>query len=177
MIIVGIDPGITGAIVFFDPVALTLDARDMPILSLGKKGKHKVDAAALSDLLAPGMPLSSIEHCYIEQVGAMPKQSAASMFNFGHSAGIVTGVVATLHLPHTFLVPQRWRKAAGVGEGKDASRSRACNLFPAYRDLFKRVKDHGRADAALIAFAGWWLSQHEAPKSLTAIPPCDTLKE
>jgi len=107
----------------------------------------------------------------------MPKQSAASMFNFGHSAGIVTGCVAALKIPHTFLVPQKWKKAAGVGEGKDAARSRARNLFPGYRPLFARVKDHGLADATLIAFAGWWLSQHEAPKTLTASPPCDTVEE
>jgi hypothetical protein len=80
------------------------------------------------------------------------------MFNFGRSAGIIEGVVVGLNIPHTYVTPATWTKAVGRAAGKDASRMRAMELFPSKAELFKRAKDDGRADAALIAY--WYLTRH-----------------
>jgi crossover junction endodeoxyribonuclease RuvC len=80
------------------------------------------------------------------------------MFNFGRSAGIIEGVVAALEMPNTYVTPQTWTKAVGRAAGKDASRMRAMELFPSQADLFKRAKDDGRADAALIAY--WYITKN-----------------
>jgi len=80
------------------------------------------------------------------------------MFNFGRSAGIIEGVVAAMHFPSTYVTPAAWTKAVGRAAGKDASRMRAMELFPSKADLFKRAKDDGRADAALIAY--WYITRN-----------------
>jgi crossover junction endodeoxyribonuclease RuvC len=80
------------------------------------------------------------------------------MFNFGRSAGIIEGVVAALQRPYTYVTPAVWTKAVGRAAGKDASRMRAMELLPAKADLFKRAKDDGRADAALIAY--WYITKN-----------------
>jgi crossover junction endodeoxyribonuclease RuvC len=97
-------------------------------------------------------------HVVVEKVGAMPGQGVSSMFNFGRSAGIIEGVVAALRMPSTYVTPAAWTKAVGRAAGKDASRMRAMELFPTRADLFKRAKDDGRADAALIAY--WYITRH-----------------
>jgi len=96
-----------------------------------------------------------IEHVYIEQVGAMPGQGVASMFNFGHSCGTIMGVIGALGYAHTMVTPQRWKKAAGLmGTDKDAARSRAIQLWPSWSDLSKKGIGQALADAALIARYG-----------------------
>jgi crossover junction endodeoxyribonuclease RuvC len=80
------------------------------------------------------------------------------MFNFGRSAGIIEGVVAALRMPHTYVTPATWTKAVGRAAGKDASRMRAMELFPDNDDWFRRAKDDGRADAALIAY--WYITKN-----------------
>jgi crossover junction endodeoxyribonuclease RuvC len=94
----------------------------------------------------------------VEKVGAMPGQGVVSMWNFGRSAGIIEGVVAALRMSSTYVTPQTWTKAVGRAAGKDASRMRAMELFPTRADLFKRAKDDGRADAALIAY--WYITRN-----------------
>jgi crossover junction endodeoxyribonuclease RuvC len=122
----------------------------MPTLEVdsGKTKKRHISASGLRDILV-SFPTA---HVVIERVGAMPGQGVSSMFNFGRSAGIIEGVVAALRMPHTYVTPATWTKAVGRAAGKDASRMRAMELFPSKADLFKRVKDDGRADAALIAY-------------------------
>jgi hypothetical protein len=63
-----------------------------------------------------------------------------------------------MHFPSTYVTPATWTKAVGRVAGKDASRMRAMELFPSKADLFKRAKDDGRADAALIAY--WYLMKN-----------------
>lgn len=155
--VIGIDPGISGAISVFDwNTQSLLEVMDMPTLEVdsGKTKKRHISAAGLRDILVC-YPNS---HVAIEKVGAMPGQGVSSMFNFGRSAGIIEGVVAGLKLPSTYVTPAAWTKAVGRAAGKDASRMRAMELFPSKADLFKRAKDDGRADAALIAY--WYITKN-----------------
>ena len=155
--VIGIDPGISGAISVFSAITHTLfDVIDMPTLEVdsGKTKKRHISAVGLRDILV-GYPDS---HVVTEKVGAMPGQGVVSMWNFGRSAGIIEGVVAALQIPNTYVTPATWTKAVGRPAGKDASRMRAMELFPSRADLFKRAKDDGRADAALIAY--WYITRH-----------------
>ena len=155
--VIGIDPGISGAISVFSRFPNTMhDVFDMPTLEVdsGKTKKRHISASGLRDILVT-FPTA---HVVIEKVGAMPGQGVSSMFNFGRSAGIIEGVVAALRMPHTYVTPATWTKAVGRAAGKDASRMRAMELFPTRADLFKRAKDDGRADAALIAY--WYLTKN-----------------
>ena len=153
--VIGIDPGISGAIAVFEGGKL-VNVIDMPTLEVdsGKTKKRHISAVSLCNYLT----VFSNAHVVIEKVGAMPGQGVSSMFNFGRSAGIIEGVVAAMHFPSTYVTPATWTKALGRAAGKDASRMRAMELFPSKADLFKRAKDDGRADAALIAY--WYLTRH-----------------
>jgi len=155
--VIGIDPGISGAISLFSKFPNTLhDVVDMPTLEVdsGKTKKRHISAAGLRDILV----CYPEAHVVIEKVGAMPGQGVSSMFNFGRSAGIIEGVVAAFRMPHTYVTPATWTKAVGRAAGKDASRMRAMELFPTRAELFKRAKDDGRADAALIAY--WYITKN-----------------
>lgn len=155
--VIGIDPGISGAISVFSRFPSTLhDVVDMPTLEVdsGKTKKRHISAAVLRDILV----CYPTAHVVTEKVGALPGNGSVSMFNFGRSAGIIEGVVAALRMPHTYVTPATWTKAVGRAAGKDASRMRAMELFPSKADLFKRAKDDGRADAALIAY--WYLTKN-----------------
>ncbi len=90
----------------------------------------------------------------VERVSAMPGNGAVSMFNFGRSYGDVRGVIGALDIPLHFVTPQKWKKHFGLTSDKDQSRLRAIRMFPAVADQFKRKKDDGRAEAALIALYG-----------------------
>jgi crossover junction endodeoxyribonuclease RuvC len=155
--VIGIDPGISGAISVFDWYTQSLvEVIDMPTLEVdsGKTKKRHISAVSLCNYLT----LFSNAHVVIEKVGAMPGQGVSSMFNFGRSAGIIEGVVAALRMPSTYVTPATWTKAVGRAAGKDASRMRAMELFPTRAELFKRAKDDGRADAALIAY--WYITRN-----------------
>ena len=146
--VLGIDPGISGAVVLLEgeqPIEWNL----MPSIKVGKASR--VDAAALARFVRA----SGAEHAVVELVGAMHGQGGVSMFTFGHAAGAVAGVLAALEVPVTLVTPQRWKKAAGlIGTDKDAARSRAIHLWPAWADLAVKGKGQALADAALIARYG-----------------------
>lgn len=150
--IIGIDPGASGAICFLDIERGEIDVIDMPTTTVERNGKAKreISPAMLHAILASRKATA----CYIERVGAMPGQGSSSMFQFGRSVGMVEGVVAALEIPTFYVSPQVWQKAAGVRGGKDGARQRAAELFPRAATFFARVKDNGRADAALIAWYG-----------------------
>lgn len=144
MIVVGIDPGLTGAAAKLVDGEL-IDVFDMPNYD------GRVDARELSLRLREwGTPYMVV----IEDVHSMPGQGVSSTFKFGRSVGAIEGVIGALSYPHTRLTPQRWKQKMGlVGKDKDASRGMARELWPIYADQFARKKDDGRADAALIAEA------------------------
>ena len=151
--ILGIDPGLKGGLALFDSVSGTLIVRDMPVVTVtkGKKSKNEVSAPMLAAALRGYAP--HIERAFIEKVGAMPGQGVTSMFSFGRSVGTVEGVLAALSVPTYYVAPQVWQAFCRI-KGKEESRGRAAQLFPGFADQFARVKDDGRADAALIAWFG-----------------------
>ena len=152
MIVMAIDPGLSGAIAVFEGGAL-IDITDMPTHELSRNGKAKrqISASALAGIFTQHDP----RHVIVEKVSAMPGQGVTSMFSFGRSLGIIEGIVAAYDIPVTYVTPSVWTKAVGRGAGKDASRARACELYPTHQKSFARVKDDGRADAVLIGT--WYL--------------------
>jgi crossover junction endodeoxyribonuclease RuvC len=154
-VIVGIDPGLTGAIAILDGDSLTI--HDMPVVAT-KAGRRQVSPHLLRDLLEPLVPfnLGGGLLAVVEDVHAMPKQGVSSVFSFGQSLGSILGVLAGLYVPYRLVSPQAWMSRAGVkktASGDKVSRTRAIELFPAHANLFNLKKHHGRADAALMAWA------------------------
>jgi crossover junction endodeoxyribonuclease RuvC len=147
----GIDIGLDGAIALIENGDL-LEVHDMPTVTLERNNKNKrmVNAAELARLIRQAAPGCA----YLERLNAMPGQGVTSMFSMGQSLGVVLGILAALDIPTTTIPPRTWQKALDVPAGKDGSRYRAAQLFPAHAELFKRVKDNGRSDAALIAAYG-----------------------
>jgi crossover junction endodeoxyribonuclease RuvC len=155
MIYLGIDPGLSGAICVFNMTEGSIDIIDMPTVEVTRnaKSKREVSAQLLSSEISNAL-LKGRAVAFLERVGAMPGQGVTSVFSFGRSVGIVEGVLASFDIPTTIVPPAVWQKAVGVRGGKDGSRERAMQIFPAAAPLFARKKDDGRSDAALIAYYG-----------------------
>lgn len=156
----GIDPGLKGAIALYD--GRSVRVWDMPAVHVKRGGKNKTEVAPAlvvqalrdADMLANSLGCE-IGRAYLERVGAMPGQGVTSMFSFGRSLGILEGALAGLAVPYDYLSPAEWKRSVGIRDGKDASRLRAQELLPAQAELFARVKDDGRAEAALMAILGY----------------------
>jgi crossover junction endodeoxyribonuclease RuvC len=152
--ILGLDPGVHGglAIVAIDTNGAAprlVDAIDIPVAGVG--AKERVDVLAIRDWIAQHAP----QHALIERAQAMPKQGASSGFKYGRAVGAIEAVIACCAIPLTIIEPAMWKKFHALhGGDKEASRQRALQLFPAAHSLLARKKDHGRAEAALIALAG-----------------------
>jgi len=148
--IIGIDPGAAGAVAILENGRLT-QVFDMPVVEITVGGKAKRRVAP--ELLATELRLYNLADtvAVVEQVGAMPGQGVTSMFAFGQAYGLVLGVLAGLWIPTTTVTPATWKKALKLNTGKDGARAKAAQLWPAQADQFKRVKDDGRAEAALLA--------------------------
>lgn len=151
MRVLGIDVGLNGALALVEGGQL-LEVHDMPTFSMERNGKNKrmVNAQALH-LIIRG---AKADAAYLERLNAMPGQGVTSMFSMGQSLGVVLGVLAACEVPTTTIPPRTWQKALDMPQGKDGSRYRAAQLFPDEAEMFKRVKDDGRSDAALIAAYG-----------------------
>lgn len=147
--VLGIDPGCSGALVLVTEQGGYIDHLAMPTIKVG--AKSRVNGAAVAAWLRQ----YGIAHAYLEQVGAMPGQGTASMFTFGHAAGVAEGILQGLGVPYTLVTPQAWKKSAGlIGSDKDAARSRAIQLYPELRALDAKAKGQAIADALLIARFG-----------------------
>ncbi|KTH39046.1 crossover junction endodeoxyribonuclease RuvC [Enterobacter hormaechei] len=147
--VLGIDPGCSGALVLVTEQGDYIDHLAMPTIKVGTKSR--VNGAAV----AAWVRQYGITHAYLEQVGAMPGQGTASMFTFGHAAGVAEGILQGLNIPYTLVTPQAWKKSAGlIGSDKDAARSRAIQLYPELRALDAKAKGQAIADALLIARFG-----------------------
>jgi crossover junction endodeoxyribonuclease RuvC len=144
-VIMGIDPGISGAIAFYFPVAPERIAVDDVPVAGGEINVHE-----LARLIRVHRPTLAV----IERVSAMSGQGVTSMFNFGRSYGDVRGTIGAMEVPLHFVTPQKWKKHFGLSSDKDESRLRAIRLFPAVADSFNLKKHDGRAEAALIALYG-----------------------
>jgi crossover junction endodeoxyribonuclease RuvC len=156
MILMSIDPGLSGAIaVFIDDVLIDIVDTPTHELTRNNKTKRQISASALAGIFTQHRP----DHVVVEKVTAMPGNGATSMFSFGRSFGLIEGIVGAYEIPATYVMPSVWTKGIGRGLGKDASRARACELYPAHQQKFARVKDDGRADAVLIG--AWWLKANK----------------
>ena len=153
MIIIGIDPGISGAICFFKNGSI-LDVIDMPIMTDGKKNKKQVNGSQIYNEIKSLINENGKDNLkvVVEQVSAMPGQGVTSMFNFGQSFGILKGICAAMQLPIYFVRPAKWKKYFNlINAEKDASRTRAIEIFPYYSSNLSKKKDSNKADAILIA--------------------------
>lgn len=147
-LILAIDPGKTGALAWVSGDGHLIAVEDMPVIQV--RGKDRISPAGLANMIRARMPAFAV----IEQVGAMPGQGVTSMFNFGFGAGMLEGVIAALGIPYDTVPSASWKKKAGVSSDKGACRQMATRLWPGAADHFRRVKDDGRADAALLG--RWW---------------------
>jgi crossover junction endodeoxyribonuclease RuvC len=152
MIILGIDPGLSGALAFLDTNTGMIAIEDMPTVEVKRNNKLKREVSP--QLTAAIIAKRHAEAAFLEKVNAMAGQGVSSVFSFGRSSGILEGILAAYDIPTTLVTPQTWQKAMGVRDGKDGSRARAMQLFPASAELFQRKKDDGRSDATLIASYG-----------------------
>ena len=153
MLIIGIDPGISGSICFFNEGKI-IDVVEMPTMIEGKKNKKQVNGAQIfNEISAKIKELEKKDiKIVIEQVSAMPGQGVTSMFNFGQSYGILKGICSAMQLPMYFVRPSKWKKYFNlINSEKDASRTRAIEIFPYFSSQLSRKKDSNKADAILLA--------------------------
>ena len=153
MLIIGIDPGIKGAICILKD-GVVIDVFDMPVMPVGKKNKSQVNGSQVYNEI-----LKVIENedkqdvkVVIEQVSAMPGQGVTSMFNFGQSYGVLKGIFSAMQIPMDFVSPVKWKKHFNlINTQKDSSRTKAIEFFPYISHKLSRKKDANKADAILIA--------------------------
>ena len=153
MLIIGIDPGISGSICFFDN-GKVIDVIEMPTMTEGKKNKKQVNGEQIYNEILRRIKNFEKQDIkvVIEQVSAMPGQGVTSMFNFGQSFGILKGICSAMQLPMYFVRPAKWKKYFNlIKSEKDASRTRAIEIFPYFSSHLSKKKDSNKADAILIA--------------------------
>ena len=153
MLIIGIDPGISGALCFFEDGQVK-EIIDMPVMADGKKNKRQINASQTYNEISKRinkLPKKDII-VVIEQVSAMPGQGVTSMFNFGQSFGVLKGICSAMQLSMHFVRPAKWKKYFGlIKTEKDASRTKVIEIFPYISSQLSRKKDSNKADAILIA--------------------------
>ena len=159
MTILGIDPGLSGALAAHAGTHLIV--RDMPTFALTRGGKNKREIDCVQ-LVAIVRELNARE-AWLEQVSSMPGQGVSSVFAFGQAFGIIKGILAALNVPLHLVTPRVWKKALNVPAAKDGARARASQLMPWAAEYWPLVKHDGRAEAALIALYG--VSQYQ-PREL-----------
>ena len=151
MIIIGVDPGISGAISIIENKKI-LEVYDTPTMIEGKKNKRQINSAQVTNIIKERLNKEKEVVVVVEQVNAMPGQGVTSMFNFGQSFGVIKGICAALSLPIYFVRPTKWKKHFNlIKTNKDASRTKVIEAYPEISNKLHRKKDSNRADAILIA--------------------------
>ena len=151
MRIIGIDPGLSGAIAILEDNKV-IELFDMPVMSDGKKNKRQLNSAHLVKLIRDNIKDSKDVSMVVEQVNAMPGQGVTSMFNFGQTFGAIKGVCAALGLPIFFVRPSKWKKYFElINSSKDSSRTKAIEMYPLLTNDLAKKKDVNKSDAILIA--------------------------
>ena len=153
MLIIGIDPGISGSICFFQDGEIQ-EVIEMPTMAEGKKNKKQVNSSQIYNEITQRIKKIDKKNIkvVIEQVSAMPGQGVTSMFNFGQSFGVLKGICSAMSLPVYYVRPAKWKKYFNlINSEKDASRTRAIEIFPYFSGQLSRKKDSNKADAILIA--------------------------
>ena len=151
MIIIGIDPGINGAISIIENKKI-IEVYDIPTMIDGKKNKRQINGAQVTNIFKERLNGEKEVVVVVEHVNAMPGQGVTSMFNFGQSFGVIKGICAALNLPIYFVRPAKWKKHFNlIKTNKDASRTKVIEVYPEISSKLHRKKDSNRADAILIA--------------------------
>ena len=153
MLIIGIDPGISGAICFFEDGQVK-EIINMPVMAEGKKNKRQINGPQTYNEILKRINKFSKKDIIVvvEQVSAMPGQGVTSMFNFGQSFGVLKGICSAMQLSMFFIRPAKWKKYFGlIKTEKDASRTKVIEIFPYISSQLSRKKDSNKADAVLIA--------------------------
>ena len=151
MKIIGIDPGLSGAIAILENNKV-LAIFDIPVMSEGQKNKRQLNSALLVTLLKENINKEEEVAVVVEQVNAMPGQGVTSMFNFGQTFGALKGICAALELPIYFVRPSKWKKHFElINSSKDASRTKAIEMYPKLSNQLTKKKDVNKSDAILIA--------------------------
>ena len=153
MLIIGIDPGVSGSICFLKNGKI-LDVIEMPVMNEGKKNKKQVNGAQIYNEITEKIKSNpeTNTRVVIEHVTAMPGQGVTSMFNFGQSFGVLKGICSAMRLPMFFVRPAKWKRYYNlINSEKDASRTRAIEIFPDFSTKLSKKKDSNKADAILIA--------------------------
>ena len=153
MLVIGIDPGISGSICF-NHDGRKMDVLEMPTMTEGKKNKKQVNGSQIFNEISERIKKldNNNTRVVIEQVSAMPGQGVTSMFNFGQSFGILKGICSAMQIPMYFVRPAKWKKYFNlINAEKDASRTRAIEIFPYFSSQLSKKKDSNKADAILIA--------------------------
>lgn len=146
-VILGVDPGASGAVAWVSDLGHLIEVRDLPHV----KGEGMMPAVLAAWLASPDRrPI----HAFVERVASRPGAGVAGMFNFGRGYGQIEGVLAALEIPVTLVTPSKWKGSLRIPADKSAARARAAQLWPGLAGTFARVKDDGRAEAALIALYG-----------------------
>ena len=151
MKIIGIDPGLSGAIAILEDNKV-LSIFDMPVMAEGKKNKRQLNSAQLVDIIKENIKINDDIAVVVEQVNAMPGQGVTSMFNFGQTFGAIKGVCAALKLPIFFVRPSKWKKHFDLlNASKDSSRTKVIEMYPSLSNQLTKKKDVNKSDAILIA--------------------------
>ena len=151
MKIIGIDPGLSGAIAILEDKKV-LNIFDMPVMAEGKKNKKQLNSAQLVNIIKENTIKNEDIAVVVEQVNAMPGQGVTSMFNFGQSFGAIKGLCAALNLPIFFVRPSKWKKHFElINSSKDASRTKVIEMYPSLSNQLAKKKDVNKSDAILIA--------------------------
>ena len=151
MKVLGIDPGLTGAIAILEGKNV-LKIFDMPTMAEGKKNKKQLNSAQLVNIIKENVTNADEAAVIVEQVNAMPGQGVTSMFNFGQTFGAIKGICAALNLPIFFVRPSKWKKHYElINSSKDASRTKAIEMYPSLSNQLAKKKDVNKSDAILIA--------------------------
>ena len=151
MKVIGIDPGLSGAIAILENNKV-LNLYDMPVMSEGKKNKKQLNSALLVSLIKENVVSKDEISVVVEQVNAMPGQGVTSMFNFGQTFGAIKGICAALELPIFFVRPSKWKKHFElINSSKDSSRTKAIEMYPKLSNQLSKKKDVNKSDAILIA--------------------------
>ena len=151
MRIIGIDPGLSGAIAILEDKKV-LDLFEMPVMAEGKKNKKQLNSAQLVNIIKNNIENENETAIVVEQVNAMPGQGVTSMFNFGQTFGAIKGVCAALELPIFFVRPAKWKKHFElINASKDSSRTKVIEMYPTLSNVLAKKKDVNKSDAILIA--------------------------
>lgn len=151
--ILGIDPGVSGAFALIDPFTKKIVAvEDMPtvVVTINKKNRNVISAPLIVDIVKRFNPTKAV----LEKVGVRPGEGGVGAFTFGRGVGQIEGILAALGVPLESVLPATWKRKLDVPADKGGARMKAMTLFPERAADFKRVKDDGRAESALIAYYG-----------------------